>query len=164
MKPTIKKLYIIGLCIFCLGEIIGILKLLYELFVNLPNGSLIGVTKEYISTLLWTTIIFIVIKMIFAFIFVFMSIRILKNIKSKCLIPLLYCSIVVLIINLTSFSLPAIPIYLIYSKLGIIDTYLVYVVNYLTNGTIFSIASYIIILVASIQILRRKKKEAENDG
>ena len=71
MKPTTKKLYISGLCIFCLGEIIGILKLLYELFVNLPNGSLIGVTKEYISTLLWTTIISIVIKMIIAFIIVF---------------------------------------------------------------------------------------------
>lgn len=164
MKPTIKKLYIIGLCIFCLGEIIGILKLLYELFVNLPNGSLIGVTKEYISTLLWTTIIFIVIKMIFAFIFVFMSIRILKNIKSKCLIPLLYCSIVVLIINLTSFSLPAIPIYLIYIKLGIIDTYLAYFVNYLTNGTILSVASYIIIIVASTKTLNQRKKGAENYG
>ena len=78
-----KKLYIIGLCIFCLGEIIGILKLLYELFVNLPNGSLIGVTKEYISTLLITTIISIVIKMIIAFIIVFMITRIVKNVKSK---------------------------------------------------------------------------------
>ena len=164
MKPTIKKLYIIGLCIFCLGEIIGILKLLYELFVNLPNGSLIGVTKEYISTLLWTTIISIVIKMIIAFIIVFMIARILKNIKSKCLIPLLCCSIVFLIINLTSFSLPAIPKYLIYSKLEIIDTYLVYFINYFTNGTIFSIASYIIILIAIMQTLKQKKKEAEMDG
>ena len=164
MKQTTKNLYIIGLCIFCLGEIIGILKLLYELFLNLPNGSLIGVTKEYISTSLWTTIISIVIKMIFAFIFVFMSIRILKNIKSKCLIPLLYCSIVFLIINLTSFSLPAIPKYLIYSKLGIIDTYLVYFVNNLTNGTILSVASYIIIIVALIRTLKQKKKGAEKDG
>ena len=164
MKTTTKKLYIIGLCIFCLGEIIGILKLLYELFVNLPNGSLIGVRKEYISTLLWTTIISIVIKIIIAFIIVFMIARILKNIKSKCLIPLLCCSIVFLIINLTSFSLPAIPKYLIYSKLEIIDTYLVYFINYFTNGTIFSIASYIIILIAIMQTLKQKKKEAEMDG
>ena len=159
-----KKLYIIGLCIFCLGEIIGILKLLYELFVNLPNGSLIGVRKEYISTLLWTTIISIVIKIIIAIIIVSMIARILKNIKSKCLIPLLCCSIVFLIINLTSFSLPAIPKYLIYSKLEIIDTYLVYFINYFTNGTIFSIASYIIILIAIMQTLKQKKKEAEMDG
>ena len=159
-----KKLYIIGLCIFCSGEIIGIFNLLYELFVNLPHGSLIGVTKEYISTLLWTTIISIVIKMIIAFIIVFMIARILKNIKSKCLIPLLCCSIVFLIINLTSFSLPAIPKYLIYSKLGIIDTYLVCFVNYLTSGTMFSMVAYIIILVASIKILRQKKKGAEMDG
>ena len=164
MKPITKKLYIIGLCIFCLGEIIGILKLLYELFVNLPNGSLIGVTKEYILTLLWTTIISIVIKIIIAFIIVFMITRILKNVKSKCLIPLFCCSIIFLIINLTSFSLPAIPKYLIYSTLGIIDTYLVYFINYLTNGTILSVASYIIIIVASIQTLKQKKKESENDG
>ena len=157
MKLTTKKLYIIGLCIFCLGEIIGILKLLYELFVNLPNGSLIGVTKEYISTLLWTTIISIVIKIIIAFIIVFMITRILKNVKSKCLIPLLCCSIVFLIINLTSF-LPAIPEYLIYSKLGIMDTYLVYFINYLTSGTIFSIVSYIIILIAIMQTLKQKRK------
>ena len=164
MKTTTKKLYIIGLCLFCSGEIIGILKLLYELFVNLPNGSLIGVTKEYISTLLITTIISIVIKMIIAFIIVFMIARILKNIKSKCLIPLLCCSTLFLIINLTSFSLPAIPKYLIYSKWGIIETYLVYFVNYLTNGTIFSMVAYIIILFASIKILREKKKGAEMDG
>ena len=164
MKPTTKKLYIIGLCMFCLGEIIGILKLLYELFVDLPNESLIGVTKEYISTLLWTTIISIVIKMIIAFIIVFMITRILKNVKSKCLIPLLCCSTLFSIINLSSFSLPAIPKYLIYSKLGIIETYLVYFVNYLTNGTIFSMVAYIIILVASIKILREKKKVVEMDG
>ena len=165
MKAITKKLYIIGLCIFCLGEIIGILKLLYELFVNLPNGSLIGVTKEYISTLLWTTIISIVIKIIIAFIIVFMIARILKNIKSKCLIPLLCCSTLFLIINLTSFSLLAIPKYLIYnSKWVIIETYLVYFVNYLTSGTMFSMVAYIIILVASIKILRKKKKGAEMDG
>lgn len=158
MKQATKILYIIGLCIFCLGGIFGVLKLLYELFVDLPNASLIGVTEEYISTLLVTTIISIVFKMIFAFIFVFMSIRLLKNIKSKCLIPLLCCSIVFLIINLTSFSLPAIPKYLIYSKLGIIDTYLVYFVNYLTNGTILNVVSYIITIVASIQTLRQKRK------
>lgn len=159
MKQATKNLYIIGLCIFCLGEIIGILKLLYELFVNLPNGSLIGATKEYISTLLGTTIMSIVIKMIIAFIIVFMITRILKNIKSKCLIPLLCCSIVFLIINITSFSLTAIPKYLIYSELKIIDTYLVYFANYLTNCTILSVISYIIIIVASIQTLRQKKKE-----
>ena len=164
MKQTTKKLYLIGLCIFCLGEIIGILKLLYELFVNLPNGSLIGVTKEYILALLWTTSMSIVIKMIIAFIIVFMITRILKNIKSKCLIPLLCCTIVFSIINLTYFSLPAIPTYLIYSKLKLIDTYLVYFVNYLTNGTIFGVVAYIIILVASIQILREKKKGTEKDG
>ena len=164
MKPITLKLYIIGLCIFCLGEIIGILKLLYELFVNLPNGSLIGVTKEYILTLLWTAIISIVIKMIIAVIIVFMITHILKNVKSKCLIPLLCCSIVFLIINITSFSLPAIPQYLIYSKLGLIDTIWVYFINYLTNGTILSVASCIIIIVASIQTLKQKKKESENDG
>ncbi len=215
MKPTTKKLYIIGLCIFCFSEIIGILKLLYELFINLPNGSLIGVTKEYISILLWTTIISIVIKIIITFIivfmitrmlknvkskclipliccstlfliiiltslwtgiisiaiktilaliFVFMITRILKNIKSKCLIPSLCCSIIFLIINIFSFSIPAIPKYLIYSKLGIIETYLVCFVNYLTNGTIFSMVAYIIILVASIKNLRVKKKGAEMDG
>lgn len=157
MKPTTKKLYIIGLCLFCSGEIIGIFNLLYELFINLPNGRLIGVRKEYISTLLWTTIISIVIKIIIAFIIVFMITRIIKNVKSKCLIPLFCCSIIFLIINLTSFSLPAIPKYLIYSKLGIIETYLVYFVNYLTNGTILSVASYIIIIVASIQTLKKER-------
>ena len=37
-------------------------------------------------------------------------------------------------------------------------------VNYLTNGTIFSMVAYIIILVASIKILREKKKGAKMDG
>ncbi len=163
MKQATKNLYIIGLSLFCIGETIGILKLIYELFINLPNGSLIGVTKEYILTSLWTTIISIVIKMIFAFLFVFMSIRILKNIKSKCLIPLLCCSIVFLIINIFSYSIPAIPQYLIYSKWGLIDTIWVYFVNCLTNGAILSVASYIIIIVALIIIFTQRNKVLEND-
>ena len=164
MKHITKNLYIIGLALFILGETISIFKIVREALFFIPGGIRAEVNSAYITNSLLAHIIPIIIKLIIAFIIVFMITRILKNVKSKCLIPLFCCSIIFLIINLTSFFLPAIPKYLIYSKLGIIETYLVYFVNYLTNGTIFSMVAYIIILVASIQILRRKKKEAENDG
>ena len=164
MKPTTKNLYIIGLVLFLLGETISILKIIREALFFIPGAIRTEGNSVYITNSILAHVIPIIIKLIIAFIIVFMITRILKNIKSKCLIPLLYCSIVFFIINLTSFSLSAIPKYLIYSTLGIIDTYLVYFVNYLTNGTIFIMVAYIIILVASIKILREKKKEAENDG
>ena len=163
MKPTTKNLYIIGLVLFLLGETISILKIIREALFFIPGAIRTEGNSVYITNSILAHVIPIIIKLIIAFIIVFMIARILKNIKSKCLIPLLCCSIVFLIINLTSFSLPAIPKYLIYSKLEIIETYLVYFVNYLTNGTIFSMVAYIIILVTSIKILRQKKKGAEMD-
>ena len=164
MKPTTKNLYIIGLVLFLLGETISILKIIREALFFIPGAIRTEGNSVYITNSILAHVIPIIIKLIIAFIIVFMIARILKNIKSKCLIPLLCCSTLFLIINLTSFSLPAIPKYLIYSKWGIIETYLVYFVNYLTNGTIFSMVAYIIILVASIKILREKKKGAEMDG
>ena len=164
MKPTTKNLYIIGLVLFLLGETISILKIIREALFFIPGAIRTEGNSVYITNSILAHVIPIIIKLIIAFIIVFMITRILKNIKSKCLIPLLCCSIVFLIINLTSISLPAIPKYLIYSKLGIIDTYLVYFINYLTNGTILSIASYIIILIAIMQTLKQKKKGAEMDG
>ena len=163
MKPTTKNLYIIGLVLFLLGKTISILKIIREALFFIPGAIRTEGNSVYITNSILAHVIPIIIKLIIAFIIVFMIARILKNIKSKCLIPLLCCSIVFLIINLTSFSLPAIPKYLIYSKLEIIETYLVYFVNYLTNGTIFSMVAYIIILVTSIKILRQKKKGAEMD-
>lgn len=164
MKPTTKNLYIIGLALFLLGETISILKIIREALFFIPGAIRTEGNSVYITNSILAHVIPIIIKLIIAFIIVFMITRILKSINSKCLIPLLCCSTIFLIINVFTFSIPAIPKYLIISKWGLIDTIWVYFINCLTNGTIFSIASYIIILVSSIQILTRKKKETENDG
>lgn len=164
MKQTTKNLYIIGLVLFLLGETISIFNIIKEALFFIPGKIRAEVNSAYISNSILAHVIPIIIKLIIAFIIVFMITRILKSINSKCLIPLLCCSTIFLIINVFTFSIPAIPKYLIISKCGLIDTIWVYFINYLTNGTILSIASYIIILIAIMQTLKQKKKGAENNG
>ena len=123
MKPTTKNLYIIGLVLFLLGETISILKIIREALFFIPGAIRTEGNSVYITNSILAHVIPIIIKLIIAFIIVFMITRILKNIKSKCLIPLLYCSIVFFIINLTSFSLSAIPKYLIYAVLLFSEKY-----------------------------------------
>lgn len=164
MKHITKNLYIIGLALFILGQTISIFKIVREALFFITGAIRAEVNSAYITNSLLAHIVPIIIKLIVAFVIVFMIIRILKNIKSKCLIPLFCCSTIFLIVNVFSFLIPAIPKYLIISKLGLIDTVWVYFINYLTNGTIFSIVSYIIILIAIMQTLKQKKKRAENDG
>lgn len=165
MKQTTKNLYIIGLALFLFGETIGIMKIIKEalsLIFRTPSSE---ANASYVpDSALLAHIVPIIIKLIIAFIIVFMITCILKNIKSKCLIPLLCCSIVFIILIISSSSTFTIPKYLIISKWGLIDTIWVYFINYLTNGTIFSIVSYIIILIAIMQTLKQKKKGAEMDG
>ncbi len=57
---------------------------------------------------------------------------------------------------------PAIPKYLIYSKLGIIDTYIVYFMPLLQNGILFRFIALIIFFISTI-IFVRSKKDVNNE-
>ena len=170
MKQTTKNLYIIGLCLYCFGQASGILNFLREIYdfsQNANDGELYY--NDYISLLseinISSNIVAIVLKLIMLFIIIYMIVLVLKNIKSKCLMPLIFISIIFLTINLLPLSSTVdIPKYLIYSKWGIIDTFWTYFKPFLASGAIFNIIAYIIILIASIKTLKQKKKEVENNG
>ena len=169
MKQTTKNIYIIGLCLYCFGQASGILNFLREIYDFSQNANDIELYNDYISLLseisISSNIVAIVLKLIMLFIIIYMIVLVLKNIKSKCLMPLIFISIIFLIINLLPLSSTVdIPKYLIYSKWGIIDTLWVYYKPFLASGAIFNIIAYIIILIASIKTLKQKKKGAENNG
>lgn len=169
MKQTTKNLYIIGLCLYCFGQASGILNFLREIYDFSQNANDGELYNDYTSLLseisISSNIVAIVLKLIMLFIIISMIVLVLKNIKSKCLMPLIFISIIFLTINLLPLSSTVyIPKYLIYSKWGIIDTFWTYFKSFLASGTIFNIIAYIIILIASIKTLKQKKKGAEKDG
>lgn len=169
MKQTTKNIYIIGLCLYCFGQASGILNFLREIYDFSQNANDNELYNDYISLLseisISSNIVAIVLKLIMLFIIISMIVLVLKNIKSKCLMPLIFISIIFLIINLLPLSSTVdIPKYLIYSKWGIIDTFWTYFKPFLSSGAIFNIIAYIIILIASIKTLKQKKKEVENNG
>lgn len=161
MKKSTKNLYIIGLCLFLFGELLNLFIIIREALFFLPNIFNEKLNDEYVTKSFLLYIGSIIVNLIISFLIIFMTTRIFKNTNSKCLIPLLCFSTLFLIINLAS-SLPVIPQYLIYSKIAIIDTLWLSLIQYITSGIIFGVTSNIILIIASIQVLRQRMWDKNN--
>lgn len=161
MKKSTKNLYIIGLCLFLFGELLNLFIIIREALFFLPNIFNEELNAEYVTKSFLLYIGSIIVNLIISFLIIFMTTRIFKNTNSKCLIPLLCFSTLFLIINLAT-SLPAIPQYLIYSKIAVIDTLWPSLIQYITSGIIFGVTSNIILIIASIQVLRQRMCDKNN--
>lgn len=86
-----------------------------------------------------------------------------KNLKNKTrtllpIISIIINSTVLLWVLFLSFT-PAIPQYLIYSKLGLIDTYFTVIMGFLESGGLLLVIGHVALIVGSFLSLPKKKKQ-----
>lgn len=86
-----------------------------------------------------------------------------KNLKNKTrtllpIISIIINSTVLLWVLFLSFT-PAIPQYLIYSKLGLIDTYFTVIMGFLESGGLLLVIGHLALIVGSFLSLPKKKKQ-----
>ncbi len=84
----------------------------------------------------------------------------LKN-KTRTLLPIISIIInsTVLLWVLFLLFTPAIPQYLIYSKLGLIDTYFTVIMRFLESGGLLLLIGHVALIVGSFLSLPKKKKQ-----
>ena len=82
--------------------------------------------------------------------------------KSKTLsIIVISISGLMLVVSIFTLVTPAIPQYLIYSKLGLLDNYLTHLLSYLSSGGLFGLIGTISCLVGGIISLIKKQPKGE---
>ena len=86
-----------------------------------------------------------------------------KNLKTKArtllpIISIIINSTVLLWVLFLSFT-PAIPQYIIYSKLGLIDTYFTVIMRFLESGGLLLVIGHVALIVGSFLSLPKKKKQ-----
>lgn len=86
-----------------------------------------------------------------------------KNLKNKTrtllpIISIIINSTVLLWVLFLSFT-PAIPQYIIYSKLGLIDTYFTVIMRFLESDGLLLVIGYVDLIVGSFLSLPKKKKQ-----
>ena len=94
---------------------------------------------------------------------VLLFIRNLKNKTGKAL-PIISVIINCIILSLRLFSLftPAIPQYIIYNKLGLIDTYFVIFISFLSEGGFLFIFGCLSLIIGSVLSLKKAEKQLGN--
>lgn len=86
-----------------------------------------------------------------------------RNLKNKTgtllpIISIIINSTVLLWVLFLSFT-PAIPQYIIYSKLGLIDTYFTVIMGFLESGGLLLVIGHVALIVGSFLSLPKKKKQ-----
>ena len=86
----------------------------------------------------------------------------ISNLKNKAgkvlpIISAVMCGAIALVM-VFSFVTPAIPQYLIYSKLGLVDTYFTIILHFITSGGILLFTGFALLTVGSIMSLIKSKE------
>ena len=152
MKKAKNIVLLIGVILNFLFILLQIFKFVYHCITILPPINLkYFIIGDFVPILI--TIAILVLPVI-------LLIRNLKNKTGKVLpiISAMMCGVVSLSI-LFSLLTPAIPQYLIYSKLGLIDTYLTIILSFITNGGILVLAGFVLLIVGSVMSIFKPKSE-----
>ena len=152
MKKAKNIVLLIGIICNLLYILLQIFKFVYHCITILPPINLkYFIIGDFVPILI--TIAILILPVI-------LLIRNLKNKTGKVLpiISAMMCGVVGLSI-LFSLLTPAIPQYLIYSKLGLIDTYLTIILSFITNGGILVLAGFVLLIVGSVMSIFKPKAE-----
>ncbi|MBO5357844.1 MAG: hypothetical protein J6A78_00805 [Clostridia bacterium] len=154
MKKAKNIVLLIGIILNLVYILSNILKFVYHCVTVVPqigmNGLRYGINSYILSNIV------IVFMMALPTILLFLN---LKN-KSGRVLPIIsaaMCGGVSLSI-LFSLATPAIPQYLIYSKLGLVDTYFTIILHFITSGGILLFIGFALLTVGSIMSLVKSKE------
>ena len=159
MKRSVKILSFIGLGLYGVGVLMNIVNSISELFTTF-GFSLFSENTDFSLTTLGLVIASILINLIIAAVIVLFEYRFLKAKEQKSALRLSIVVGVVLLVTAVLAVLnytPAIPQYLVISKLGLIDTYMMYFMPLLKNGAFLRFIALILMLVAALMFVALKK-------
>ena len=151
MKKAKNIVLLIGIICNLLYILLRLAGFVYQCFTILPQWGIDNL-KYSIYNYFYPSLITIALMVLL--------IRNRKNKTGKVLpiISAMMCGVGSLSI-LFSLLTPAIPQYLIYSKLGLIDTYLTIILSFITNGGILVFAGFILLIVGSVMSIFKPKAE-----
>lgn len=155
MKKAQNIVLLIGIICNLLYILLQLAGFVYQCFTILPQWGIDNL-KYSIYNYFYPSLITIALMVLPAI----LLIRNLKNKTGKVLpiISAMMCGVVSLSI-LFSLLTPAIPQYLIYSKLGLINTYLTIILSFITNGGILVLAGFVLLIVGSVMSIFKPKAE-----
>jgi len=161
MKPIIKNLIIIGLCSYGLGLVSNIFNSFFDIFSLMPQSTdLENHSRYFLNTILLTSVSVLIQFTIGALLGLFIF-RFYKNPLRKNAVWLAVVSGTIMLWNIIFTALsftPAIPQYLILSQMGLIDTYITYLLPILKNGTPLMFIGSLLILIGSFMEIFKKRK------
>ena len=124
-------------------------------FAQDDNGVRFVLANQVYPALFWTLLL------------IFPVLLLVRNLNGKGgkVMPILSMAVyaVILVVWLFTALTPAIPQYLVYSKLGLLDTYFIHIVKFMGEGGWLLLGGNLCVFVGSILSLpKRNKKEEES--
>jgi len=159
-----------GLCFYGVGTIQNFLKTFLQICFEFPYGGinvLEGSKKvKALAELFSWTAVTVLLVMGIAAVLVVLSGSLLRNCTRKKTLRLSIVSVVIMLFHV-AFAvidvLPAIPNYLLFSRLGWIDTHMPLMLPFLTGGAWFMFIGALLIFIGSIiQLFKTRKLVDEN--
>ena len=154
MKKTKNIVLLIGVIFNSLYILLQLARFVYQCFTIVPQTGFGGL-KYVIYNDFYPSLITVAIMLL-------PVILLILNLKNKAgrVLPILSAIVCGLVSALQFFALitPAIPQYLIYSKLHLIETYWVIWINFITDGGILYFLGFVLLTVGSVMSLFKSKE------
>lgn len=161
MKSAVKNLIIIGLCSYGFGLLSNIFNSFFDVFSLMPQSTdSENLSRYFLNTILLTSVS-VLIQLIIGALLGFFTLKFLKNTLRKNAVWLAIVSGAVMLWNIIFTALSftsAIPQYLILSQMGLIDTYITYLLPVLKSGTPLMFIGSLLILIGSLMEIFKKRK------
>ncbi|MBQ9842212.1 MAG: hypothetical protein IJO42_03760 [Clostridia bacterium] len=154
MKKAKNILLLAGMISCAIYFLWSLVRVLMDLsFAQDDNGVLFVLANQFYPALIW---------MLFLIFPVLLLVRNLNGMDGKVM-PILSMSVytVILVIWLFTALTPAIPQYLVFSKIGLIDTYFIHIVKFMGEGGWLLFAGYVGVFIGSVLSLSKRKKKEE---
>ena len=156
MKKSNNILLLAGTICCAVYFVWAIVYSLIEMFGSQEENWIIFVRADvFIPALFWLLLL------------AFPILLLVRNLKGKDgkVMPILSMTVcaIILVVWLFTALTPAIPQYLVFSKIGLIDTYFIHVIEFMGEGGWLLFVGYVCVLIGSILSLpKRNKKEEES--
>ena len=152
MKKAKNIVLLIGIICNLLYILLQIFNFVYHCITSLPPINLkYFIIGDFVPILITIAIL------------ILPAILLIRNLKNKTgkVLPIISSVTVGFmgLLMLFSWMIPTIPQYLIYSKLGLIDTYFIILLNHFTSGGILVFAGFILLTVGSVMSIFKPKAE-----
>ncbi len=165
MRQSTKILSLIGLGGYGTGLALSFFNGVVSFISVFPKDAAFEVHFRYFINSFLLEALGIIIQILISAVLGFFAYKFFKKPMRKRAIGLSIVSGAIFLFYLV-FSvlsvIPAIPKYLIYSKLGIVDTYITYILSLLENGSLLMIfGALVIFLGALIEIFSKRKQNTD---